>query len=500
MRKISLISILFFLLCGSSLSVAQGWQKTLIDDRVWPAIWAISSEGQGVQETPDGGFLVVGEDGPLQQSVSGSLILTKLDANGTIQWEKQDTTKTLFGAVEDYRYSDLLKTNDGHYLAAGYLRRNCSIFACKDIIFAKLDVLGDTIWTKIHDIGFEEQLGGVANTADGGFVFTINNNDTSSICKIDAQGALLWSKIFSISPHQQFKGVIETSTGEFVTVGDMAAIAKTDANGNLLWINTNNNTLVGTGGATTCLTEMPDGSYVIAGYGSGVVGYFPLIFKADTSGTPDLNWINIGGFNAFGIAAMTSVETTSNGGIVFTGSGPHSGGVLTTTTVLNSADNTQGYRVKETSDGGFIVVGNNHSGVYVAKTDSSLVFPYNTIRGNVYNDVNTDCNKDTSDTPLSNWIVKITNTSLVGGSTIYATADTAGNYTAQVDTGTYSVEIHNTNPYWQTCQAAQMISFPQYYQDTIIDFGMQHLINCPLLQVDLSTPFLRRCFSSNYYV
>lgn len=512
MKKISIIQVLLFLLLGSSLSIAQGWQKTLIDNRVWPAIFLLSSEGQAIQETPDGGFLVVGEHGPLQQNVASSLILTKLDANGTIQWQKQDTAKTLFGNVEDYRYSDLLKTNDGNYLAAGYLVSSSVSVVHTDIIFAKLNILGDTLWTKVHDIGINEKIGGIANTADGGFVFTVNEGSNSFLCKIDAQGTLLWNKAVS-SSSDEFRGVMETTTGEFVFVGNMATIAKADANGNLLWRQTNP-TLVGSGGAASSVTELPDGNYVIGGHGSGIVGYFALIFKTDTSGIPDLNWAPIGGFNAFGIAAITDVETTTDGGILFTGSGPHSGGspnmgflakldaagVLTAMTQLNSANNTQGYRAKETSDGGFILVGNNQSGVYVAKTDSSARLPFNTVSGNVYNDLNTNCILDITDAPLTNWIVKITNNSLAGAPTFYATTDSAGNYTIQLDTGLYSIEVHSISPYWQDCLGAQVLNFPQYYVDTTIDFGMQNIINCPLLQVDISSPLLRRCFSSSYYV
>ena len=129
---------------------------------------------------------------------------------------------------------------------------------------------------------------------------------------------------------------------------------------------------------------------------------------------------------------------------------------------------------------------------------------YNTafIEGNIFNDLNTNCNKDLNEINFKNWVVQLTGKVQGIQQTIYTTTDALGNYAFQVDTGQHHIVV-NTAPYsayWQACQDTQVIYINQYFQVDTIDFALHSLFNCPLLQVDISTPFLRRCFNSNYHV
>jgi len=120
-----------------------------------------------------------------------------------------------------------------------------------------------------------------------------------------------------------------------------------------------------------------------------------------------------------------------------------------------------------------------------------------TIKGSVYFDENENCIKDSTEVGIPNVIIK------TEPEIRYATTDSLGNYTLFVDTGTYNIKQVLPNEYWsESCPENQ-----QYYvhitpeNDAVTDilFANKANILCPLLNVSISTPRLRRCFSNNQY-
>jgi len=117
------------------------------------------------------------------------------------------------------------------------------------------------------------------------------------------------------------------------------------------------------------------------------------------------------------------------------------------------------------------------------------------VNGNVYGDVNSNCNKDSSDLPLPGLLLKA-----VPGP-YYGRSDAAGNYTIYLaDSGSYSVSAVNPSTVWQdscsTSQNVQLIGAA----DTVdgIDFPLQAAFYCHQLSVEVSTPRLRCCRNNTY--
>ena len=50
------------------------------------------------------------------------------------------------------------------------------------------------------------------------------------------------------------------------------------------------------------------------------------------------------------------------------------------------------------------------------------------------------------------------------------------------------------------CNSPATVSITAFYDTLSLDFPAQAIADCPYLTVDISAPFLRRCFDNNYYV
>ena len=118
------------------------------------------------------------------------------------------------------------------------------------------------------------------------------------------------------------------------------------------------------------------------------------------------------------------------------------------------------------------------------------------ITGNVFHDADSDCLPGAGETKLNDWKIKAEG----NGYTFYGTSNTNGNYNLYAPAGQYdlSVILPGTG-LWTTCQPVQTVTVIEN-DEVVANFAAQALLDCPQLNVDISAPFLRRCFTSNYYV
>ncbi len=275
---------------------AQGevlWSKTYggsKDDR-----------GQKVIQTFDGGFAITGYamsndlDASSNQGFHDNWIL-KLDANGTIEWEKS------FGfSGHDHAY-DLIQTSDGGYFVAGFLDITAAL---ADGTYTKGSLLtrhgvGEFWGTKLNESGeieWRSYFGGsnndrayaVEQAHDGGFVlagfsesddYDISNTQGSYdfwVVKIDSNGKLIWEKSFGGTGIDIAYDICKTADNAYVLVGNTnssdkdvsfnngtndAWLIKIDDNGSLLWEKT-------MGGSeydgTQSISLASDGGFIITG-------------------------------------------------------------------------------------------------------------------------------------------------------------------------------------------------------------------------------------------
>lgn len=122
---------------------------------------AAYDKGYCVQQTDDGGFIIAG----LTESYGAGhwdVYLIKTDSLGDSLW-----TKTYGGTDFDNAWQ-VQQTNDGGYIVVG---ENQSIGpGSRDVWILKTDGNGDTIWTRIYG-GVEYDIGySIQQTSDGGYI------------------------------------------------------------------------------------------------------------------------------------------------------------------------------------------------------------------------------------------------------------------------------------------------------------------------------------------
>ena len=116
------------------------------------------------------------------------------------------------------------------------------------------------------------------------------------------------------------------------------------------------------------------------------------------------------------------------------------------------------------------------------------------IKGAVFNDTPTaDCDRTTTEEK-----VVLIKTQLRGNGTTYVgISNLYGQYTMPAFTGQLTAEAIPPSNYWTACQ--KTLTVPANATGIIDDslaLGLQPLVQCPKLEVSLSSPFLRRCFES----
>ncbi|MCB9283602.1 MAG: hypothetical protein H6563_05955 [Lewinellaceae bacterium] len=120
------------------------------------------------------------------------------------------------------------------------------------------------------------------------------------------------------------------------------------------------------------------------------------------------------------------------------------------------------------------------------------------LSGNVFADQNANCDFDAGDPTLGNFQVKISSN---GEDTyIYSSANGQFFYPIQPDDELLTVSVIPPNPYWQGCSPFEELTVINPGLSLEVDLGMTALNDCKQAEVELGTPFLRRCFSSRYAV
>lgn len=121
-----------------------------------------------------------------------------------------------------------------------------------------------------------------------------------------------------------------------------------------------------------------------------------------------------------------------------------------------------------------------------------------TLTGVVRQDTNSNCIADTIEPSVSSQIIKSTNNST--GNIRYFTTNYNGVYTADLDTGNYTLEFIPINaPYGNGCPTVQNISINASNPNDTVDWTVERVIPCHLMTVNMSAPFLRQTGGGSYY-
>jgi hypothetical protein len=283
----------------------------------------------------------------------------------------------------------VLQTSDNGYIITG--ERNG--YAC----LIKTDSNGNEIWNKTYYYGtFAGRGYTVKETSDNGFFITGSTGPYLWIIKTNINGNEEWNNTFypSVSYCGRTSGQ-QTSDGGYIVSGCLSSflwLVKTDNNGYEEW----NKNYYGIGGWGNFTIQTSDGGYIITGE--------DLLLKADIYGNEE--WFKTygtyGGFFGHNIQ-----QTTDNGYIVVGDSYGGYGGLFICMYLLKTDNDgnkewdrkfyggpyyQSGWTVQQTIDGGYVltgeikVIGSGGFDAWLIKTDNSGIEEWNITFGGVNDD------------------------------------------------------------------------------------------------------------------
>jgi hypothetical protein len=277
------------------------------------AFW---DQGYSVQETFDGGFVVVG----LTYSFGAGeydVYLVKTRSNGALEFEQ-----TFGGTGDDHAWS-VQQTSDNGYIIAGYTESFGA--GMRDIYVIKLDPGTELQWQKTYDGTNDDEGYSIQQTADGGYIITgfvsywcpddATYQRDIVLIKIDQVGNQQWSKTYPgsddfCSGNDVGSSVEQTSDGGYIIAGETRSygsgladiyMIKTDPNGEKQW-----QKAIGDieWDDATSVQQTSDGGFIVAGttYFSVTNGFDMYLAKICPDGTSSAD------FNCDGIVYFEDIQ------------------------------------------------------------------------------------------------------------------------------------------------------------------------------------------------
>jgi hypothetical protein len=203
---------------------------------VWERRFGLTdkAEGNSVQQTTDGGYIITGT---ISSGTNSVIYLLKTNGAGGMAWIKT------FGDSRNYAGYSVQQTRDRGYIIAGYTQPCYG--AVNDACLIKTDSLGNLSWTR--SFGGDDDDGGnsVQQTNDGGYIivgYTCSYGAGGSdvyLIKTDAAGNSTWKKTFGTPLTDYGYSVQQTADGGYFiagysfdySIGETIYAVKTDKNG-----------------------------------------------------------------------------------------------------------------------------------------------------------------------------------------------------------------------------------------------------------------------------
>lgn len=480
MKKVILFCLLVAVSSGKL--VAQEWQFRYGKS-------AENEHGAHIARTPDGGFLVRAGVSP-----DGFSALLRLDADGDTLWEN---TLGPFGMPAD---PDAAPVEDRVLVGpAG------DIFSVYYDQLLRFNAGGQVLQSTPVD--FHRLLG---VHADGVLLGRGSpDQDTLSLRKYGFDGTLLWQKkhvvdgtLFDVQMAPDGRtyalhfrlipgpgGVFTSSVSVFSSEGDLSATHNHDASpyGKIAFDVAGNYLLY----ETVLSDPQAPGNSVI-------------MLKASSDGT--VLWQKA--FETTGKDAVEKIVALPNGSLLLLGT-TWGDPVRTPRLYLYSPGGNELWRHEfqagldlhfsdavATPDGALVLTGSigeaagpqAHTDAVVWQLRPQGILEVGLLRGRLVHDADDDCLAQAAEQGLQAWKVLVNNNPTV--------TDVLGRFEMEILSGVSVIQVIKPNEYWTLCPGFDTITFPGSFQVANIEIPVSTAIDCPVMEVNIGFPRLRRCFSN----
>jgi len=360
-----------------------------VPDTLWTRTYGGSDDdyGREVQQTSDGGYIIIGCT--MSFSLLNDLYLIKTNVDGETLW-----TETYGTGDADAGYS-VQQTFDGGYIITGY---TYNFGTTRDVYLAKTNTDGDTLWTKMYGGSNGDDAYSIQQTSDSGYIIVGQTKSFGAgfqdvyLIKTDSSGDTLWTKTYGGPSPDLGYCVQQTTDRGYIIVGETGSfgagnfdvyLIRTDSLGDTIWTNTFGGIYYDEGQS---VRETSDYGFIITGCKRSIDSDMEVyLIKTDSLG--DTLWTKTyGGSNSdYG----NSVRQTSDGGYIIAGTTQSFGsgnkdvylirtdllGDTIWTKTFGGSNNDFGSSVCRTTDGGYIIAGWTNSfgaglnDVYLIKTE-----------------------------------------------------------------------------------------------------------------------------------
>lgn len=377
----------------------------------WSRVFGGSSGDQGffVLPLPAGGAMFVGNSnsnnsGDFQNSLRGvyDAWVGRVDGNGTLlnQWN--------YGGNGNDNLYTIQATRDGNYILCG--TTNSTNFGLTnrgglDAWVIKIRPDGTELWSRTYGGSGDDIAFAVQPTEDGGYIFAGRStssdgqlagqgqrgNTDAWVVKINGEGVISWQKLVGGTGYDAAGNLVATSDGGCVMVGQTASsdgdmAGKTRFGGGDMWaVKVNSGGGVGwvqpLGGSgddiATTVQQVSDGGFIVAGnFGTASASTDGRVYRLGAAGNP------IGGGQSFGGPGkdeIAHIEAFNDGSFLLTGNTESTnipgykgamdawvikldaGYSVTWQKAFGGTGIDQGYCIRPTTDGGYVMGGITNS-------------------------------------------------------------------------------------------------------------------------------------------
>lgn len=491
-KTVHFFYILLFFVLSTSVQ-AQGWQKHFPLD--FPS-QSIQLTGAVVAATTDGGAILGFQEFVSDTSTIRTLKLIKVDQDGKMQWNSklQDTS------IIELGIHDIKQASDGGYVVSGTRDNHIA----GDFFLMKFNQNGDFQWEKtffkynkvfnfLHRITLAHDGGFIVN---GGFEDTINVAHNTYAVKTASDGTIDWELLFGSGFSYKSEIVAHSDqTYSFLTRENSGSnsLTRTDSIGNVLW--------------STAINESPlsvsasdENGIMVTTWESIPNSGNSTLVKLDSTGNKV--WEASLDSNEILVSWTFQVEKDLEGYSVYRDYLEIPSNIIKSWlckvdslgNILWRKEFEEHLGYFDKSDKGYFFIKYVDDYIRITKLDKEGNLYGNFVAGNIQMDLNQTCVFDSTNLGFANLKVEAK-----GNGTFYGISDSLGNYLIELDTGSFNITVLPPTTLWHSCLGSKLVQVNP--KDTIrTDFPLTPLAYCPYLQVDISTPMLRRCFDNSYYV